>query len=101
MYATSYRDYEIQIRQQMVKLFAEAGLDPKRDIAGIVLNRWGHAYANAGPGFFYGKEGKPSPRDVMRKPLGNLAFAHTELAGIAAWWNAGGEGVRAVEQLLG
>ena len=26
MFATSYRDYEMQIRQQMVKLFASAGL---------------------------------------------------------------------------
>jgi spermidine dehydrogenase len=83
-----------------VKLFASAGFEPKRDIAAIVLNRLGHAYANAGPGFFYGKQGKPAPRDVLRRPLGKLAFAHTELAGIAAWWNAGGEGVGAVEQVL-
>jgi spermidine dehydrogenase len=100
LYATSYREFETQIRRQMVKLFASAGFDPKRDIAGIVLNRWGHAYANAGPGFFYGRDGKPAPRDVLRRPLGNLTFAHTELAGIAAWWNAGEEGVRATKQVL-
>jgi spermidine dehydrogenase len=100
MFTTTYRDFERQIRQQMVKLFASAGFDPKRDIAGIVINRWGHAYCNAGPGFFYGKDGKPAPRDVLRRPLVNLAFAHTELAGIAAWWNAGAEGVRAAKQVL-
>ena len=100
MFATSYRDFELQIRQQMTKLFASAGFDAKRDIRGIVINRWGHAYCNAGPGFFYGRDGKPAPRDVLRRPLGNLAFAHTELAGIAAWWNAGGEGVRAARQIL-
>jgi len=33
------------------KMFGAAGFDPGRDIAGIVLNRWGHAYVNAGPGF--------------------------------------------------
>lgn len=100
MFATTYRDYELQIRKQMVKLFADAGFDAKRDIAGIVLNRWGHAYCNAGPGFFYGRDGKPAPREVLRRSIGNLAFAHTELAGIAAWWNAGGEGVRAAKQVL-
>jgi spermidine dehydrogenase len=100
MFATSYRDFELQIRRQMVKLFASAGFEPKRDIAGIVINRWGHAYCNAGPGFFYGRDGKPAARDVLRRPLGNLAFAHTELAGIAAWWNAGGEGVRAAQQII-
>jgi spermidine dehydrogenase len=100
LYATSYREFETQIRRQMLKLFATAGFDPKRDIAGIVINRWGHAYCNAGPGFFYGRDGNPAPRDVLRRPLGSLAFAHTELAGIAAWWNAGGEGVRAAHQIL-
>ncbi len=100
LYATSYKDFEIEIRKQMMKLFADAGFDARRDIAGIVLNRWGHAYANAGPGFYYGGDGKPAPSDVLRRPLGNLAFAHTELAGIAAWWNAGAEAVRAAKQVL-
>lgn len=100
LYATTYREFETQIRRQMVTLFANAGFDPKRDIAGIVINRWGHAYANAGPGFFYSRDGKSPPRDVLRRPIGNLAFAHTELAGIAAWWNAGGEGIRAAHQVL-
>jgi spermidine dehydrogenase len=100
LYATSYRDFETQIRRQLVKLFDSAGFDPKRDIAGIVINRWGHAYANVGPGFFYGTNGKPPPSDVLRRPLGNLTFAHTELAGIAAWGYAADEGRRAAHQVL-
>ena len=43
MLATSYRDYEVKIREQLVRLFSRAGFDPRADIAGIVLNRWGHA----------------------------------------------------------
>lgn len=100
LYATSYRDFEIQIRQQLVKLFGSAGFDPKRDIAGIVLNRWGHAYVNAGPGFFFGRNGKPTPSDVLRRPLGNLVFAHSELAGLQDFQFAGDEGVRAARQVL-
>ena len=29
----------------MMKLFGAAGFDPDRDVAGIILNRWGHAYS--------------------------------------------------------
>ena len=100
MFATSYRDYELQIRRQMVKLFGDAGFDPGRDIAGIVLNRWGHAYVTAGPGFFFGKDGRPAPSDVLRQPLGRLTFAHSELSGHQNAGAAALEGQRAAEQVL-
>ena len=51
--STSFREYERRIRQQMTDMFARAGFDAKGDIAGIVLNRWGHAFVNPQPGFFY------------------------------------------------
>jgi spermidine dehydrogenase len=100
MFATSYRQYETQIRRQLLKLFGDAGFDPRRDIAGIVLNRWGHAYINAGPGFFFGADGKPAPSDVLRRPLGHLTFAHSELSGHQTHTAAGEEGVRAATQVL-
>jgi spermidine dehydrogenase len=100
LFATSYREFETQIRKQLMTLFGSAGFDATRDIAGIVLNRWGHAYVNAGPGFFFGRDGKPAPRDVLRRPLGNLAFAHSELAGLQLWEAAGEEGMRAARQIL-
>jgi len=99
--ATSYRDYERRIREQMTELFPFTGFDAKRDIAGIVLNRWGHAYASPQPGFFFGKDGKPSPRDVLRNaPFGRIAFANTDLAGNAGHTIAIAEGERAAGQLL-
>ena len=100
MFGTSYREYEMQVRQQLVTLFGGAGFDPKRDIAGIILNRWGHAYVNAGPGFFFGRDGKSAPSDVLRRPLGNLTFAHSELSGHQTHSNAGNEGTRAAKQVL-
>ena len=64
-------------------MFAASGFDAKRDIAGVILNRWGHAYLNPQPGFFFGKSGKPAPSDVLRAaPFGRIAFANTDLAGI-------------------
>ena len=98
--ATSYREYERQIREQLVRLFGSSGFDPARDIGAIVLNRWGHAYVCPGPGFYFGRDGRPAPPDVIRQPLGRVAFANGELHGHQNWRDATAEGRRAVEQLL-
>ena len=101
MLATSFREYERRIREQFNDMFARSGFDPKRDIAGIVLNRWGHAYLNPQPGFFFGKDGKPSPTEVLRNaPFGRIAFANTDLSGIMDHRASILEAHRAVEQLL-
>ena len=100
LFSTSYKSYETQVRQQMVKLFAGAGFDPARDIAGIVMNRWGHAYCNAGPGFYTPKDGKPTPADQLRQPIGRLTFAHSELNGNQHWPIAAAEGHRAALQVV-
>ena len=101
MLATSYRDYEMRIREQLVRLFGRAGFDPRADIAGVILNRWGHAYVCPAPGFYFGRNGKPAAPDVLRTPVGRVAFANAELNGHQNWRDATGEGKRAVEQLLG
>ena len=62
-------------------MFGAAGFDARRDIAGIVLNRWGHAYFAPAPGFFFGSEDQPAPHEVIRKPHGRIVFAHSELQG--------------------
>jgi spermidine dehydrogenase len=97
---TSFTDYERQIREQMTKMFASGGFEPTRDIAGIILNRWGHAYLNPGPGFLFGANGAAAPPDVIRQPLDRIAIGHSELRGHQYWTGAAGEGRRAVETLL-
>jgi spermidine dehydrogenase len=100
MLATSFRDYEQGIREQFTLMFGAAGFDAKRDIAGIVLNRWGHAYCSPQPGFFFGKDGKPAPRDVLRSgPFGRITFANTDLAGAMDHRYSILEAQRAVAQL--
>ena len=99
---TSFAQYERALREQLGDMFAPGGFDPRRDIAGIILNRWGHAYVNPQPGFFFGVGGKPAPRDVLRDQLhGRIAFANTDLAGAADHRNSIREADRAVKQLLG
>jgi spermidine dehydrogenase len=101
MLASSFRDYERRIREQFSEMFSAVGFDARRDIAGIVLNRWGHAYLSPQPGFFFGKDGRPAPRDVLRgAPFGRIAFANTDLAGAMDHRYSILEAQRAVNQLL-
>jgi len=97
---TSFTDYERQIREQMTTMFSAGGFDPAKDVAGVILNRWGHAYASPGPGFLFGVNGNPAPPDVIREPFGRIAIGHSELRGHQYWSGAAGEGRRAVEALL-
>jgi spermidine dehydrogenase len=98
---TSFREYERQIREQFTEMFSAYGFDAKRDIAGIILNRWGHAYLSPQPGFFFGLNGKPAPREVLRSaPFGRIGFANTDLAGAMDHRYSILEARRAVSQLF-
>src|SRR4051794_4623930 len=99
--STPFREYERKIREQLTDMFAASNFDAKRDIAGIILNRWGHAYASPQPGFFFGKDGKPAFRDILRNSsFGRIAFANTDLSGDPSHVTAIEEGERASGQLL-
>ena len=101
MLGTSFADYERRIREQFTAMFASSGFDAQRDIGGIVLNRWGHAYLNPQPGFFFGTNGQPAPREILRSaPFGRIAFANTDLAGAMDHRYSILEAQRAVGQLL-
>lgn len=52
------------------------------------------------PGFYFGRDGQPAPRDVVRTALGRIAFGHSELRGYQYWNGAVEEGRRAAEQVL-
>jgi spermidine dehydrogenase len=95
MLSKSYADYEKEIVVQMNDMFAGHGFNAQRDIAGIVLNRWGHAYISPQPGFHFGKDGKESPKEIVKKAYGRIQFGHSELDGYMSHTNALTEGSRA------
>jgi spermidine dehydrogenase len=100
MIGTSFVDYERQIRAQFEDMFGRAGFT-QNDIAGIVLNRWGHAYLSPQPGWYYGTNGRPAPRDILRAgPFGRIAFANTDLSGNMDHRGSIIEADRAVGQIL-
>ena len=100
LFYTSYAEFESQIRGQLNRMFKSSGFDDKRDIQGIILNRWGHAYVVPTPGFFLDTEKGPAPRNVIMKGYGRIAFGHSELEGFQHWGPAADQGRRAVDQLL-
>lgn len=100
LFSMSFADIETQMREQFTKMFAEYGFDWDRDVAAIVTNRQGHAYMVGPPGFYFGKNGKPAPKEVLKKPFHRIAFSHSELSGAQMWETAAMEGERAAKQLL-
>jgi spermidine dehydrogenase len=99
--STPFREYERRLRDQLSQMFSSAGFDAQRDIAGIVLNRWGHAYLSPQPGFFFGTNGNPAPREVLRSiPFGRITFANSDLAGAMDHRYSILEARRAVSQLF-
>jgi spermidine dehydrogenase len=100
MFSMSYSDIELAVREQYQKMFGPYGFDAKRDIAGIITNRQGHAYVVDPPGFYFGRDGKPAAKDVLRERFDRVAFGHSELTGAQMWETAATEGRRAAKQLL-
>jgi spermidine dehydrogenase len=99
--STSFREYERRIREQFSAMFSGTGFDDRRDIAGIILNRWGHAYLSPQPGFFFGKDANPAPGEVLRNtPFGRIVFANSDLAGIMDHRTSILEARRAVGQTI-
>jgi spermidine dehydrogenase len=81
LYSTPYADYERLLLAQMTRQFAASGFDAKRDVAGIILNRWGHARLLQPPGWYYGTEDKPAPREVVGAGYDKISIGHSELNG--------------------
>jgi spermidine dehydrogenase len=94
LFATSYAEYERILMAQLRRQFASSGFDAKRDVAGIILNRWGHARLVQPPGWFYGSDGKPPARQVVAAGYGRIALGHSELNGHQSATGAMSQGKR-------
>jgi len=96
-----YLDYEREIRTHMNDIFGVGGFDAKKDIAGIILNRWGHAYISPQPGFYFGEKDGGGLADPMKKGHGKIFYGHSELGSRMNYRNALAEGGRAGAQAAG
>jgi spermidine dehydrogenase len=103
--ATSFAQFEGNIRDQLARMLGGAGFDPARDITGITVNRWAHGYAFENnpadllfnPGW---KEGE-QPWILGRKLFGNIAIANSDSGASAETDMAIDQAWRAVGEVLG
>ena len=83
---------------------SEGGFDPARDIEGITVNRWAHAYINrANPLYdeiYEDGEDERYPFVRGRKPLGRIAIANSDAGSISLINVAIEQAHRAVGELL-
>ena len=76
--STPYAVYERRIVEQLTEMFWRGGFDAKRDIAGIVLNRWGHAFVTPPPGFYFASAGEIASAKIFDHPFGRIAIGPSE-----------------------
>ena len=104
LFATPFETIERNIRQQLAGSLSDGGFDPARDIEGITVNRWAHAYINrANPLFdeiYDDAEDERYPFIRGRKPLGRIAIANSDAGSISLLNVAIEQAHRAVGELL-
>ena len=103
--STTFETFERNIRDQLARILSPGGFDPRRDILGIMVNRWGHGYSYTynslyDPLDWVFTETDRRPCVLARQPYGLISIAnadaaaspHTDAAFLTAHW--------AVEQVL-
>ena len=103
--STTFEIFERNIRDQLARILSPGGFDPRRDILGIMVNRWGHGYSYTynslyDPLDWVFTESASRPCVKARQPYGLISIAnadaaaspHTDAAFLTAHW--------AVEQVL-
>jgi spermidine dehydrogenase len=101
IYATSFEEYEREIRDELGRMLGPAGFDFDRDIAAITVNRWPHGYSYSPTTLFDDPAQQPALAKTARQRLGRIAIANAD-SGWDAYSNiAISEAHRAVHELLG
>lgn len=83
-------------RELILTDLTQAHPDLANHITNLDVWLWGHAMVRPIPGFIWG-----AGRALMKQPIGNVVFAHSDLSGIAIFEEAYTCGVRAADSLLG
>ena len=104
--ATSFEEFERQIRDQLGRMLAAGGFDPARDVEAITVNRWPHGYTynyNTLSDPVEWALGTPDDRPcvVGRRRFGRIAIANADAAASSHTDAAIDMAHRAVEELIG
>jgi spermidine dehydrogenase len=87
----SFETFERNIRSQLDRVLGPGGFDAKRDVAGIMVNRWSHGYAS-GSNELYDPDYShclDAPWVIGRKQFGRITISNSDAAAVsltnAAW----------------
>jgi spermidine dehydrogenase len=100
--AISFETMERNIRSQLQRVLGPGGLDPRRDIAGIIVSRWGHGYAT-GTNELYDPDWThrtDAPWIVGRQRFGRVAISNTDSAAVSLTNAAFAQSHRAVMEIV-
>jgi spermidine dehydrogenase len=101
LYATSFADFEREIRDELGRMLAPAGFDFDRDVTAITVNRWPHGYAYTPTPLFDDPARQAEIAKQARQRLGRIAIANSD-SGWDAYTNVAiDEAHRAVLELTG
>ena len=102
IYASTFDDYELQIREQLQKMLGKHGFNHEADIKAITVNRIPHGYAY----WYWGlddpewEEGQ-APHEIGRQQFGRISIANTD-SEVTPLMNAAFDAAhRAVEEQTG
>ncbi|MDA7725195.1 NAD(P)/FAD-dependent oxidoreductase [Pseudomonadales bacterium] len=102
IYASTFDDYEQQIREQLQKMLGKYGFNHEADIKAITVNRIPHGYAY----WYWGlddpkwEEGQ-APHEIGRQQFGRISIANTD-SEVTPLMNAAFDAAhRAVEEQIG
>ena len=99
IYATTFDQYEAQIRQQLQSLLGIHGFNHETDIQAITVNRIPHCYAYAYLGLDDPEwEQGHAPHEVGRAKFGRISIANTDSEAIPLMDAAFDAAWRAVEE---
>jgi spermidine dehydrogenase len=101
LYSTPFATFEQNVRDQLGRMLAGGGFDPRSDIEAITVNRWPHGYAYEYNPLFEPLDRPEAERPcvVGRQPFGRIAIANSDSDGRAYTNVAIDQGWRAVNEI--
>ena len=98
----TFETFERNIREQLDRVLGPGGFDAQRDVAGIIINRWGHAYA-PGSNELYDPDYShrmDAPWVVGRQQFGRITISNSDAAWVSLTNAAWQQSHRAVNELI-
>ncbi len=100
--AITFETFERNIREQLDRVLGPGGFDAEGDVAGIIINRWSHAYA-PGSNELYDPDWShrmDAPWVVGRRQFGRITISNSDAAFVSLTNAAWQQSHRCVQELV-